>query len=449
MRHPQRMTSRQTVFVPATPPDKHRMSVDEMLRIAYDLGAGHSIRDVGEQRQRSPSSVHKVKGLASGEVQRIPRFSYTRPLLMHFITYCLLSNPLTTGREMADRARDVGIDTSASTVNRVAKEMHFDSVLSQKQEKLSATHKLYRVQFCTAIPASPDHALPWVFTDETMLVLNPTKRRLRVIRGVDVDQKFIDHKGYPHKVMVWAAIGPNFKSDLIRVTGTLNALAYQRLLEDSEIFQRLDERYGRYGYIFQQDGARPHTATTTRAFLSSRVRTLPEAMHWPAMSPDLNVIENLWAILKQRIAYDAIQGPDDLYNEAVKVWGEITLETINASIADFGPRIRTCREVDGECLNRYKTVLRGYRKSDEEGDRARDEWKRQKEAIGLFKQESFTFFTTQVAGHEHTEDLWRTSSRICQILPASIRLKTGLPGSPVKTATITLRRSELLEPIEK
>ena len=449
MRQKRRVTSRQTVFRPTKPPNKCYMCVDEMLRIAYDLGSGHSIREVGGEYHRSPSSVHRVKRLATGDIERIPRLSYTRPLLMHFIAYCLLSNPLTTGSEIAERARDVGIDTSASTVNRVAKEMSFHSVLSQKQEKLSDTHKLYRVQFCTTVPMSSYQSLPWIFTDETMLVLNPNKRRLRVIRGVDVDEKFIDVKGYPHKVMVWAAIGPNFKSDLIRVTGTLNALSYQSLLETSGIFQKLDERYGRYGYIFQQDGARPHTAATTRAFLASKATTLPDAMHWPAMSPDLNVIENLWGILKQRIPYDAIQGPEDLYKEAVKAWEEITVDTINASIADFGPRIRACKEVGGECLNRYKAILRGYRKSIEEGDRARDEWAREKEAIAYFKQQSFTFFTEQVAGHEHSEDLWRKSARICQSLPDSIRSKTGLPGAPVKTATIEVQRSPLLESIEK
>ena len=447
MRHERRATSRQTVFSPPAPPNKGYMGVDEMLRIAYDLGRGHSIRELGDEYHRSPSSVHRVKRLASGEIERIPTFSYTRPLLMHFIGYCLLSNPLTTGKEIADRARDVGINTSASTVNRIAKDMSFDSVLSQKQEKLSDKHKLYRVQFCLAVPTSTLKDLPWVFTDETMLVLNPTKKRVRVLRGLDADEKFIDVQGYPHKVMVWAAIGPNFKSELIRVTGTLNAAAYQNLLEQSQIFARLDERYGRYGYIFQQDGARPHTAASTRMFLSSRTKTLPDDVHWPAMSPDLNVIENLWGILKQRIRYDVIKGPDDLYNEAVNVWDQITIETINASIADFGPRLRTCREVNGECLNRYKSVLRGYRKSEEEGDRARDEWLRQKEAIALFLRQSLAFFTTQVAGHEHNEELWWTSAQICQILPDSVRLKTGLPGAPVKTATIEARRSTLLEPI--
>ena len=70
-------------------------------------------------------------------------------------------------------------------------------------------------------------------------------------------------------------------------------------------------------------------------------------MHWPAISPDLNVIENLWGILKQRIHYDAIRGSDNLYNEAVKACGEITVDTVNRPIADFDPRIRECKETNG------------------------------------------------------------------------------------------------------
>ena len=68
-----------------------------------------------------------------------------------------------------------------------------------------------------------------------MLVLNPLKKKLRVIRGVDADEKFVDVTGYPAKVMVWAAVGRNFKSPLVRVTGTLTASEYQKLLSECKI----------------------------------------------------------------------------------------------------------------------------------------------------------------------------------------------------------------------
>ncbi len=50
--------------------------------------------------------------------------------------------------------------------------------------------------------------------------------------------------------------------------------------------------------VFQQDNAKPHTAAITTAWLRSRrVRVL----NWPAFSPDLSPIENIWHIIKRKI----------------------------------------------------------------------------------------------------------------------------------------------------
>ncbi len=50
--------------------------------------------------------------------------------------------------------------------------------------------------------------------------------------------------------------------------------------------------------VFQQDNAKPHTAAITTAWLHSRrVRVL----NWPACSPDLSPIQNIWLIIKRKI----------------------------------------------------------------------------------------------------------------------------------------------------
>ena len=50
--------------------------------------------------------------------------------------------------------------------------------------------------------------------------------------------------------------------------------------------------------LFQQDNAKPHSARVTTAWLrSTRVRVLD----WPACSPDLSPIENVWRIMKRKI----------------------------------------------------------------------------------------------------------------------------------------------------
>lgn len=52
-------------------------------------------------------------------------------------------------------------------------------------------------------------------------------------------------------------------------------------------------------YILLQDGARPHTAPlTTTAFRRLHINTLA---NYPSSSPDLNIIEHIWAWIKLKI----------------------------------------------------------------------------------------------------------------------------------------------------
>lgn len=52
-------------------------------------------------------------------------------------------------------------------------------------------------------------------------------------------------------------------------------------------------------FVFQQDGAPPHTAIRTQVALDMEGINV---LTWPPNSPDLSPIENVWAIIKERLS---------------------------------------------------------------------------------------------------------------------------------------------------
>ena len=64
-----------------------------------------------------------------------------------------------------------------------------------------------------------------------------------------------------------------------------------------------------------QDNAPSHVSKTSRTWLEAKGFSGGRIMQWPANSPDLNPIENLWAIIKREIYKNGMQfhTNDDLW----------------------------------------------------------------------------------------------------------------------------------------
>ncbi|GFR74509.1 transposable element Tcb1 transposase [Elysia marginata] len=86
--------------------------------------------------------------------------------------------------------------------------------------------------------------------------------------------------------------------------------------------------------VFQLDNAGAHTARYTQQFLEqSNFQVLP----WPALSPDLNPIEQLWDYLQRRLDCQDYRSPnpDDLKHSLRWHWNAIPrhfLQTLVSSM---------------------------------------------------------------------------------------------------------------------
>ncbi|GFY21739.1 transposable element Tcb1 transposase [Trichonephila clavipes] len=112
-----------------------------------------------------------------------------------------------------------------------------------------------------------------VFTDESRICLQHHDGRIRVwrYRGERILNSCVMHRhtGLAPDIMVWGIIGYHSRTPLGFATA-----------------------------IFQQDNARPHVARIVqRFFVNHQIELLP----WPAHSPDLSPIENMWSMVAQRL----------------------------------------------------------------------------------------------------------------------------------------------------
>ena len=139
----------------------------------------------------------------------------------------------------------------------------------------------------------------------------------------------------PASVMVWGCISAQGMGNLHICEGTINAERYIQVLEQHMLPSKQRLFHGR-PCLFQQDNAKPHSARVTTAWLrSKRVRVLD----WPACSPDLSPIENVWHIMKRKIQQRRLWTVEQLKLYIKQEWERIPPEKLQKLVSSVPKRL--------------------------------------------------------------------------------------------------------------
>lgn len=147
-------------------------------------------------------------------------------------------------------------------------------------------------------------------------------------------------------VMVWGAIGYLKKMPLSFISTRMNAIQYQEMV--SPHFPAYGYECAGLDWQFQQDNAPIHVARSTLTDFGQRGMNVFGG--WPAKSPDMNIIENVWSILAREVYKNARQynNKNELNEAITAAWQNIPQTKIESLYNSLPRRIIALHDAKGK-----------------------------------------------------------------------------------------------------
>ncbi len=148
---------------------------------------------------------------------------------------------------------------------------------------------------------------------------------------------------FPQSVMIWAAMSSAGVGPLCFLSPQSTQSSTRKCLEHF-MLPSVDKLYGDADFIFQQDLAPAHTAKGTKSWFNDHGVTV---LDWPANSPDLNPIENLWGIVKRKMRDTRPNNADELKATVKETWASIPPQQCHKLITSMPRRIEAVIKAKG------------------------------------------------------------------------------------------------------
>jgi transposase len=233
---------------------------------------------------------------------------------------------------------ELSLNVSTRTVQRVLSQSKTLVRTKLKQKPiLTPNHKKARLEFAKEVVKNRIDWNQVVFSDEKKFNLDGPDGFQHYWHDIRTEERYLSKRKFGGgSLMVWAAFGSGGKSDLIIINGRMTSEDYVDMLKNYLL--PCGKKIGGPNWIFQQDNAPIHTAGfTLEWFKSKKIRFLD----WPAISPDLNPIENVWGMMIRRVYGNGKQFHSvcELRNELIKVWDSLTIEELNKLVQSMPNRM--------------------------------------------------------------------------------------------------------------
>jgi transposase len=239
---------------------------------------------------------------------------------------------------LRDITNSMATKVSVDTVRRALVHEGFASRIAVKKPFISDVNKAKRLAF--ALEHRNWTKERWrrvIWCDESTFEIGKNSRQVRVWRRVD--EKYLPghlaptFKSGRSSLMIWGAISGYGKSKLAFMDrGRRTAVDYVDMVYRGPLLEMMKRVPGA---ILMEDGAMIHRSNAPKQW---RELYMLEKLNWPAQSPDLNPIENLWKQMKDAVQMRpvSVRSPPDMGVALAEIWEAIPV-TAYISLIDSMP----------------------------------------------------------------------------------------------------------------